>query len=73
VEKGVAVAKGTFGITYRAVWRGGEVAVKDIRTESAQEVVSFLREVEVRVPAALDMDTTKSTCSQAHTHTHTHT
>jgi len=47
VEMGAAVAKGTFGTTHRGVWRGGQVAVKAVLVESAQEAVSFLREIEI--------------------------
>mmetsp|Transcript_37408 Transcript_37408/g.105586 ORF Transcript_37408/g.105586 Transcript_37408/m.105586 type:complete len:408 (-) Transcript_37408:364-1587(-) len=53
----VDVASGAFGVTHRALWRGGEVAVKQVRVSTPEEAMCFLREVEamssVRHPCVL--------------------
>eukprot|EP01026_Neomeris_dumetosa_P055673 TRINITY_DN50712_c0_g2_i1.p1 TRINITY_DN50712_c0_g2~~TRINITY_DN50712_c0_g2_i1.p1 ORF type:complete len:502 (+),score=87.87 TRINITY_DN50712_c0_g2_i1:131-1636(+) len=43
---GKALGQGTFGTTYRATWRGSQVAVKSVRIKKPDEAVSFLREVD---------------------------
>lgn len=46
LELGTLLGAGAFGETYRARWRGSDVAVKRVRVGSETELVSFLREVE---------------------------
>jgi hypothetical protein len=46
VQKGPVLGSGAFGTTYRATWRGADVAVKCVRISNADELNSFLQEVE---------------------------
>eukprot|EP01025_Chloroclados_australasicus_P000436 TRINITY_DN10237_c0_g3_i1.p2 TRINITY_DN10237_c0_g3~~TRINITY_DN10237_c0_g3_i1.p2 ORF type:complete len:488 (-),score=65.60 TRINITY_DN10237_c0_g3_i1:4028-5491(-) len=46
MQIGKKLGKGTFGTTYRATWRGSQVAVKSVRIRKPEEAVSFLREVD---------------------------
>lgn len=47
VVLGEVIGRGAFGVTHEATWRGGVAAVKCIRVSNRNEVVSFLREVEI--------------------------
>jgi len=47
VELGPEAGRGTFGVTYHATWHGGHVALKSVRVEARDEIMSFLREVDV--------------------------
>ncbi len=49
VEVGAASGSGSFGSVKRALWRGADVVVKEVRVEALSEAVSCLREVEVRL------------------------
>jgi serine/threonine-protein kinase TNNI3K len=46
VRRGEELGAGSFGTTYKGSWRGADVAVKCVRVSSAQELNSFLQEVE---------------------------
>eukprot|EP00877_Chromochloris_zofingiensis_P011552 jgi/Chrzof1/6650/Cz19g04100.t1 len=46
IQLGNCLGQGAFGTTYRATWRGADVAVKCVRISSETEMVNFLREVE---------------------------
>jgi serine/threonine protein kinase len=46
VQKGPVLGSGAFGTTYRGTWRGADVAVKCVRISNADELNSFLQEVE---------------------------
>lgn len=46
VVKSEVLGKGTFGTTYKGMWRGGPVALKVVRVATPSELTTFLREVE---------------------------
>lgn len=46
VQLGDLLGQGAFGTTYKAYWRGAQVAVKQVLVRGETELLNFLREVE---------------------------
>lgn len=46
IQLGEPLGQGAFGVTYKSVWRGSEVAVKCVRISKATELTNFLREID---------------------------